>query len=201
MKKLTHKTAKLSNIANKKLPTVSFLRLLGCWLYDFMLLCAVWLLSGFIYIIPAQLFSTINPTQKGNLSTTEFTGPIFYSYLFFVTWFFFAWFWTHGGQTLGLNTWALKLQTEEGYLLNWTQTLLRFLISGSPWLLSLFIYQQSIIHQWVNPPYQYSAIIIGFIGLFWMLIDPQGRSLQDRLSKTHIVVLPKDPSRIKNRLY
>ena len=186
---------------SKDLPTASFVKLLGCWLYDFMLLCAVWLVAGIIYIIPAQMFAQVDSSQKDNLSTTEFSGPAFYSYLFIVTWFFFAWFWTHGGQTLGLRAWSLRLQTADGNTLNWTQTLLRFLIAGTPWLLSLFVYQQIIDKQLLAPPYQYSAFIIGFIGLFWMFIDKENRSLQDILSHTRIVVIPKNPKGVKQKLY
>jgi uncharacterized RDD family membrane protein YckC len=173
------------------LPAASLLRLLGSWLYDFLLLFAVLLLAVIIYTIPAQMFAHVDSTQTSNLSTTEFTGPVFYVYMFLVSWFFFAWFWTHGGQTLGLRTWSLRLQTTDGYALNWMQTLLRFLIAGSPWLASLFVYEQLDSKQLLNSPYQYSPFIIGFIGLFWTFIDKKNRSLQDILSHTQIVRIPK----------
>ncbi len=183
----------------KQLSPASFFKLLGCWLYDFMLLCAVWLVAGIVYIIPAQMLVQLDATKTDNLSTTEFAGPIFYSYLFFITWFFFAWFWTHGGQTLGLRSWSLRLQTEDGYILNWTQTFLRFLVSGTPWLISLFAYEQVISRQLLPSPYQYSVFIIGFIGLLWILVDKDKRSIQDILSRTRIVNVPKKPA--KQKLY
>jgi len=201
MNKKKSDTSDNPSIAAKDLPAAPFFKLLGCWLYDFMLLCAVWLLAAIIYIIPAQIFAQVDATQKDNLSTTEFSGPVFYSYLFLVTWFFFAWFWTHGGQTLGLRSWSLRLQTEEGYSLNWTQTLLRFLIAGAPWIFSLFIYEKISSNQLLAPPYQYGVFIIGFIGLLWILIDPKKRSLQDIFSHSRIVTIPKDPNRIKHKLY
>jgi len=156
-----------------------------------MLLCALWLLAGFIYIIPAQMLTQIDSSQTSNLTTTEFTGPVFYSYLFFISWFFFGWFFTHGGQTLGLRTWSLQVQTSAGKLLNWTQTLLRFIIALSPWLLSLFIYQQLISTNLLPNPYQYSAFIIAFINLFWILVDHKKRSLTDIFSNTKIVTIPR----------
>jgi len=172
-------------------PPAVFLKLIGSYLYDFMLLCAVWLLAGIVYMIPAQMLSQVDSSQIKNLSTTEFTGPVFYSYIFLVSWFFFAWFWTHGGQTLGLRSWSLRLQSQEGYPVNWLQTLLRFLTAGTPWLVSLFIYQYIISSQILPPPYQYCAFILGFSGLFWMLFDKQKRSLQDIFSHTRIVSIPK----------
>jgi len=176
---------------SKQYPPATFFRVLGSWLYDFMLLCALWLLAGFIYIIPAQMLTQIDSSQTSNLTTTEFTGPVFYSYLFFISWFFFGWFFTHGGQTLGLRTWSLQVQTSAGKLLNWTQTLLRFIIALSPWLLSLFIYQQLISTNLLPNPYQYSAFIIAFINLFWILVDHKKRSLTDIFSNTKIVTIPR----------
>lgn len=185
----------LSSTDDKKnpapFPPAGFLSLLGCWLYDFMLLCAVWLLAGIVYIIPAQMLINVDSSQTYNLSTTEFSGPVFYAYLFLVSWFFFAWFWIHGGQTLGLKSWSLRLQTENGHTLSWLQTLLRFLIAGTPWLISLFVYEQITTGQLLPPPYEYSAFILGFSGLFWMLIDKKNRSIQDVFSHTCIVKIPK----------
>jgi len=175
----------------ESLPGAGFFSLLGCWLYDFMLLCAVWLLAAIVYIIPAQMLAQIDSSEKNNLSTTEFTGPLFYAYLFFISWFFFAWFWTHGGQTLGLRTWSLRLQTLDGHALNWLQTLLRFLIATTPWLLALFAYEQISSKQLLTAPYQYSVFLIGFSSLFWVLFDKQKRSLYDILSRTRIVKLAK----------
>ncbi len=186
----------LSSTDDKKnipgdLPPAGFLSLLGCWLYDFMLLCAVWLLAVIVYLIPAQMLINVDSSQKNNLSTTEFSGPVFYAYLFLVSWFFFAWFWKHGGQTLGLKSWSLRLQTENGHTISWLQTLLRFLIAGTPWLSSLFVYEQITTRQLLQPPYEYSAFILGFGGLFWILIDKKNRSLQDIFSHTRIVKIPK----------
>ena len=185
----------------KELPAASFLRLLGVWLYDAMLLCAVWLLAGIVYMIPAQMIVQMDSTQKDNLSTTEFSGPIFYSYLFIVTWFFFAWFWTHGGQTLGLRSWSLRLQTTEGKAINWTQSLLRFLIAGTPWVAALFLYSRLSKAQIIEPPYLYGVFLIGFSGILWILIDKKNRSLQDIFSDTCIVKIEKVKNQKKQRLY
>ncbi len=172
-------------------PPATILKLIGSWLYDFMLLCAVWLLAGIIYVIPAQMLIHVDPSQKENLSTSEFTGPVFYGYLLFITWFFFAWFWTHGGQTLGLRAWSLQLQTQKGHTLNWVQTLHRFLISGTPWLLSLFLYQQNTLYHLLSGYYQYSIFTIAFLGLLWIPFNKHKRSLYDIFSYTQIVIIPK----------
>ena len=191
------KTASTSN----SLPPASFFRILGAWLYDAMLLCAVWLLAGIIYMIPAQMLIQMDSSQKDNLTTTEFSGPVFYTYLFIVTWFFFAWFWTHGGQTLGLRSWSLRLQTVEGNAINWTQSLLRFLIAGTPWVAALFLYSRLSKTQSIDTPYLYAIFLIGFSGILWILIDKKKRSLQDIFSDTCIVKIKKVKNQKKQRLY
>lgn len=177
-------------IEEKQIPA-SLLRLLGAWLYDFLLLCAVWLLAGILYIIPAQLFVQIDSNAPENLTTTEFTSPIYYGYLFFITWFFFAWFWTHGGQTLGLRSWSLRLQTIDGYSVTWLMTIIRFMVAGAPWVIALFLYDQLTHVFAVDSSYRFFVFIIGFSGLLPILIDKQKRSLQDIVSKTQIIRIQK----------
>ncbi len=156
-----------------------------------MLLCAVWLLAGIVYIIPAQMFVHVDSSNTRNLSTTHFSGPLFYSYLFIVTWFFFAWFWRHGGQTLGLRSWSLRLQSDLEHGISWTQTLLRFFAAGFPWVVSLFLYARLSHGVLENSPWLYAVFLIGFIGLFWKLADKEKRSIQDIFSDSHIVVVPR----------
>lgn len=189
------KPSEQTHQAAANLPSATPFRILAAWIYDFMLLCAVWLLAGVIYIIPAQMFLGIDSSSNESLSTTEFTGPVFYIYLFIVTWIFFAWFWTHGGQTLGLRTWSLRLQTHDGYAINWMQSLLRFLVAGAPWLLALFLFDQLNKVESMTPPFQYLIFLVGCTGLCWIWIDRKKRSLQDIASGTRIVKLPKKPKK------
>jgi uncharacterized RDD family membrane protein YckC len=77
---------------------------------------------------------------------------------------FFGWFWTHGGQTLGMRAWRLKLLDSSGNPVTWRQSLIRY---GAAWL---------------------SLLALG-LGYIWVWIDPQGLSWHDRLSGTRLVVL------------
>lgn len=81
-------------------------------------------------------------------------------------WGFFAWFWMHGGQTLGMRAWRLRLVSADGSAITWTQTVRRF--AGAT--LSL------------------AALGLGY---WWILFDPEKRSWHDRLSGTHLIVVPK----------
>lgn len=81
-------------------------------------------------------------------------------------WGFFAWFWTHGGQTLGMRAWRLRLVATDGGPVTWAQAVRRF--AGAT--LSL------------------AALGLGYL---WILFDPEQRSWHDRLSGTHLILVPK----------
>ena len=44
---------------------------------------------------------------------------------------FYSWFWTHGGQTLGMRAWRIRVVRDDGAPLVWRDALLRF---GAAWL-------------------------------------------------------------------
>jgi len=94
------------------------------------------------------------------------SGPLFKSTLFLITFLFFGLFWTRSGQTLGMMAWRLRIETEQGGGISWMQALLRFFTAGA-------------------------AALPAGMGYWWMLIDKQQRTWQDRYSETRVVVLPK----------
>lgn len=40
--------------------------------------------------------------------------PVFQFYLLSITGIYFSWFWTHGGQTLAMQTWKLQIISIDG---------------------------------------------------------------------------------------
>ncbi|MGB5613384.1 MAG: RDD family protein, partial [Sedimenticolaceae bacterium] len=80
---------------------------------------------------------------------------------------FFSWFWTHGGQTLGMRAWRLKLLDSEGDPVTLKLSLIRL---GAALL---------------------SALPLG-LGYLWVLIDRDGLAWHDRLSRTRLVVLKRN---------
>lgn len=92
--------------------------------------------------------------------------PFFRLYLLLVMALFFCGFWVAGGQTLGMRSWRLRLQRRDGRPLGWWQALWRFALAVP-------------------------SVGLAGIGLWWMLLDPQGLALHDRLSGTRVVVVPR----------
>jgi uncharacterized RDD family membrane protein YckC len=96
------------------------------------------------------------------------SSNIFYPlYLLGVSFVFYGWFWTHGGQTLGLRAWRLRVLTFEQQPISWKQAALRFCCAL--WSCGLF-----------------------GLGLFWLLIDKNGRAWHDSCSKTAVFLVKKD---------
>jgi uncharacterized RDD family membrane protein YckC len=135
-------------------------RRLAAMLYDGLLLVALW-------FVATALLLTVS---GGHL--TDADRPLWLLYtlrvsLLLVALMFFAGFWTHGGQTLGMRAWRLKLISASGDSVNWKQALWRF-AAAIP-----------------------SVGAFG-LGLFWILLDQERCAMHDRLSGTRLVLLAKN---------
>lgn len=127
--------------------TPGFLRRLAAIFYDLLLLIA-------LFFVATALLLPLNAGQA--FTAKQFFYPI---YLLVVSFFFYAWFWTHGGQTLGLRAWKIKVLTLNREQISWKQALLRFTAALLSW------------------------VFFG-LGFLWILIDKDKRSWHDYLSKT-----------------
>ncbi len=123
------------------------LRLLAVIVYDFLLLIALLFLATAILL----------PFNGGEAFTSH---QVFYSlYLLAVSFCFYGWFWTHGGQTLGLRAWKMKVLNDKHTLISWRQAFIRFTAALFSW------------------------IFLG-LGFLWVLFDKKQRSWHDMASKT-----------------
>ena len=98
--------------------------------------------------------------------TLNYHNPFFRTFLFLVCFSFYAWFWMHGGQTLGMRAWRLRLQRPDGQPVTLWQALLRFMAA-------------------------IPSLALAGLGLFWMLVDRDKMAVHDRISESVIVRLPK----------
>jgi uncharacterized RDD family membrane protein YckC len=131
-----------------------FLRRIAAVFYDIFLLLAVLFVATAIAL----------PLNAGKAFAY---GQFFYPlYLFIVSFLFYGWFWTHGGQTLGLRSWKIKLISTTGKQITWQQAALRYLCALLSWL----------------------CLGMGFV---WILIDKDHRAWHDILSKSRLVMTEK----------
>ena len=140
-----------SNTATTK-PAGLLVRLLAMF-YDTLLLLSALLIATALALM----------VTKGTLS---YHNPFFRTFLFLICFSFYAWFWLHGGQTLGMRAWRLRLQRLDGGPITPWQALLRFMVA-------------------------IPSLAAAGLGLWWMLIDKDRLALHDRISESTIVRLPK----------
>ena len=120
-----------------------FRRLLAI-IYDLFLLIALL----FVATAFAMIFNQGNAIEPG-----QPLYPYYLVYLLTVSFVFFGWFWTHGGQTLGMKTWKIRLQQTDGQSVSWQLALIRFFTAilswsllGAGFLWSLFQSQKRTWH-------------------------------------------------------
>ena len=92
-------------------------RMLGCVIYDTMILAAI------LFAI-----TTITLALRGGAAIAP--GNLAYQlFLLMCAWLYFAYSWRVGGQTLGMRAWQVHIRSRQGTV-SWWQTLIRFLIAG-----------------------------------------------------------------------
>lgn len=123
-----------------------------CLLYDFLLLFAVIFMASLVFV---PLFSSIDPL---------YFKPFYQFYLLTIMGVYFIWFWTHGGQTLAMQTWKLRIVDSKDQSITKKQAITRY-------LLALVLYP------------------FFFITLIWMFFDRDRQFLHDRIAGTKVIKL------------
>lgn len=118
--------------------------------YECILLVAILFVAGYLFVALTQGAAT--PVVKG----------IFQAYLSGVIAAYFIWFWLHGGQTLAMKTWRLRLVGADGQPVTLKQAVLRFVFA-------------------------LPSVLLG-IGILWAMFDLERQFLHDRLAGTKIVL-------------
>jgi uncharacterized RDD family membrane protein YckC len=135
-------------------PPAGLFRRLAAGIYDALLVAALWMLTTLCVLA----FRGGEPISPGNL--------LYQLSLVATTVVFFVGFWMHGGQTLGMRAWRLRVEQHSGEVIDLKTGLIRF-VAG---ILSI--------------------IPLG-LGLLWLIVDPQRLAWHDRISKTRMVLMPK----------
>jgi uncharacterized RDD family membrane protein YckC len=90
---------------------------MACFLYEGVLLFGVLMVAGLAWSMATQ--------QRHALVGMHGLQ----AFLFIVLGAYFVWFWTHGGQTLAMKTWHIRLVTADGRPLTHGRALCRFLLA------------------------------------------------------------------------
>lgn len=133
------------------------LRILAAIFYDLWLIAALWMLGA-----------TVDTFARHALYGAQGGG----NYLLLWAWWaispllFFTWFWTHGGQTLGMRSWRIRVVDSKGEPIGWPGAVRRYVAAFVSW------------------------VILG-LGFVWIVFDRDGHSWHDRLSGSYLVLTEK----------
>lgn len=130
-------------------------RRLASMFYEVLLLLGVLLVA---FILPHILL--------GILASRQAAPAVVQVHFFLVLLAYFVWFWLHGGQTLAMKTWKLRIVNTEGERIRPLQAVLRYLAAWP------------------------SILFLG-AGLLWALFDRDRQFLHDRIAGTRIVFEPR----------
>ncbi len=128
----------------------SLARRLASALYDLLLLLALAFIAAWPFI---AFFGD---------STQGWRRHVLQAWILFVIGAYFVWFWTHGGQTLPMKTWRIRVVAADGAALGIPRAIHRYLVA----LLGL------------------AALGLGFA---WALFDRDRQFLHDRLARTALI--------------
>lgn len=131
-------------------PAPRLRRRLTSLLYEGLVVFSI-LLTGFL--LPQIVFSGFG---------MQFAGPLLWLHVVALLGAYFLWCWLHGGQTLPMKTWKLRIVDNSGMPLRPAQALLRYLLAWP------------------------SVLLLG-IGLWWALVDSERQFLHDRIAGSRII--------------
>jgi uncharacterized RDD family membrane protein YckC len=133
-------------------PSAALGRRLAGMLYESLLLVGV-LAVGFL--LPHLLAGVMLRYSVG--------GRFLLAHVFLLLAGYFVWFWRHGGQTLAMQTWRIRLvRARDGLAPTLGQALLRYVLA-------------------------WPSVLFYGVGLIWALFDRDRQFLHDRLAGTRLV--------------
>jgi uncharacterized RDD family membrane protein YckC len=148
-------------------------RRLACFVYEGVLLFGVLMVSGYLY-------SSL--TQQRNALEGRHGLQAF---VFAVLGIYFVWFWSHGGQTVAMKAWHIRVVTREGHALSEPRALVRYLLAWAwfvPALLALALTRPASVAPIA------AALLLGVAGYALLsLVLPGRQFLHDAVCGTRLV--------------
>lgn len=164
--------------------------------YDGLLLVALWAVAGAVLII-ANTNPTASSHHEVQALSAGFRQWVLFPTLVLVTWLFYGYFWTRTGQTLGMQTWRLRVLRADGRRLLWRDAFARCASA------CLFPIVCGLIAQfaWHSAAASALSLLLGFAGNYlWMLWNGRHLAWHDQLSATVVWRLPPE-ARDKRRTF
>ena len=108
-------------------------------------------------------------------------------WLFLVLGIYFCWFWRHGGQTLAMKTWRIRLLTREGSALSLRHAAVRYVLAWLWFLPGLAAARYLHAQGWMLVLFPALNMVLWMLAVF---LDHDRQFPHDRLAGTRLVRLP-----------
>ncbi len=161
-----------------ELPLASLSRRLICSIYEILLLFGVLALG---FMLPHLLL--------GLLFQINAPGWLVIVHIFGLIGAYCVWYWAHGGQTLAMQTWGVRLVKADGKSVNTKQAVVRYIFA------CIWVVPAVLISHLVLKPLSQIAVFFLFAILFspaYSLFDRENLFLQDRLAHTRLVYIQRE---------
>lgn len=151
-------------------------RRLACFLYEGVLLFGVVMIAGYLY-------SSLTQQRHALVGTLGLQA-----FLFVVIGLYFTWFWSHGGQTVAMKTWHVRVLTRDGRPLSQPRALARYVASWLWFLPGLAV----VGFSGAKGGAPIAAALLLNVALYALLarLHPSRQSLHDLLCGTQLVLAP-----------
>ncbi|MEO8936565.1 MAG: RDD family protein [Burkholderiaceae bacterium] len=159
-------------IAAADTATPSLRRRLLSMTYEAMLLFAVVFIAGY-------LFDTL--TQSRNALVLRHARQ---AWLFAILGVYFVWFWVHGGQTLAMKTWQIRLASPDGESLDYARAIGRYLLLWVFVLPTLALLAAFDVQGWPAMIALGAALLVP---PFYAWVDRDSQFIHDRILGTRLV--------------
>jgi len=156
-------------------------RRMAALFYDLLLVAALLLVLTFA-LLPLTAGEAILTSTHGLI------GRLYHAMQLLLTFGYFGICWTHGGQTLGMRAWRIRIETVDGRPPSWADVIVRFTIGATLLLLAVIGLWQLRTPGWNLADLAALLLLLPApINLAWVLLDREGRSLQDRAGQLRLL--------------
>jgi uncharacterized RDD family membrane protein YckC len=158
-------------------------RRLAASIYDGLLLLALWMVAALIDTWVRDALGELAHSRLG-----------FQMLLFAIGLGFFGYSWTHGGQTLGMRVWRLRVRRGDGAALRWPIAGLRYAVMLLTWFAALvpaLLQIPSLAAHLHAERVMVAGLAYSVFALLLMLLDRRRRAPCDWVARTEVIVEPK----------